>query len=134
MQLAYKKDKTKNYIDLPKLPYDDNSQNVRLVRKMPVIAKVNNSKLNIINNERYTITNVDIINKELTIVNDRNTITIEANDFQKLFRVCYACTTHSCQGMSIDKPYVIHEWDRMNQKLKYVALSRSTKHEYINII
>jgi len=44
MKLAHKKDKTKNYIDLPKLQYDDNSQDVSLVHKTPVIAKVNNSK------------------------------------------------------------------------------------------
>ncbi len=41
---------------------------------------------------------------------------------------------HSVQGMSIDKPYTIHEFNRMDQKLKYVALSRATKHENINII
>jgi hypothetical protein len=36
--------------------------------------------------------------------------------------------------MSIDKPYTIHEFNRMDKKLKYVALSRATKHENINII
>jgi ATP-dependent exoDNAse (exonuclease V) alpha subunit len=47
------------------------------------------------------------------------------NDFQKFFLVAYATTTHSAQGMSIGEPYTIHEWDRMDQRLKYVALSRS---------
>jgi ATP-dependent exoDNAse (exonuclease V) alpha subunit len=118
---------------------------------------VNNSKLDIINNERYTIKTVD--NKELTLENVREVvkrdkdgkvmkdkdgkdimekikkvINIHADQFQKLFRVGYAFTTHSSQGMSIDKPYTIHEFNRMSKKLKYVALSRSTKHEYINIM
>jgi hypothetical protein len=51
-----------------------------------------------------------------------------------LLRVGYAFTTHSAQGMSIDKPYTIHEFNRMDKKLKYVALSRATKYENINII
>ena len=134
MKAAYKKAKTKNYIKLTKLPYDDNSQDVTLVNKIPVIAKVNNSKLDIINNERYTITKIDINERHVTMKNDRNEVTVHAENFQKLFRIGYAFTTHSSQGLSIDQPYTIHEFNRMSKKLKYVALSRSTKHEYINIM
>jgi ATP-dependent exoDNAse (exonuclease V) alpha subunit len=72
--------------------------------------------------------------REIIIKNDRNEIKIKADEFQKLFRIGYAFTTHSAQGMSIDKPYTIHEFNKMDQKLKYVALSRATKHENINII
>jgi ATP-dependent exoDNAse (exonuclease V) alpha subunit len=134
MKAAYGKraPRKEHYIKLDKLPYDDNSQDVTLISKTPLIAKVNNSGLKIINNERYTIKTVD--NKELTIVNDRNKIVIHADQFQKLFRIGYAFTTHSSQGLSIDKPYTIHEFNRMSKKLKYVALSRSTKYEYINIM
>jgi ATP-dependent exoDNAse (exonuclease V) alpha subunit len=134
MKAAYKKAKTSKYIKLNKLEYDDNSQDVILVSKTPVIGKVNNSKLGIINNERYTIKKVDEKNKELTILNDRNEIVINADQFQKLFRIGYAFTTHSSQGLSIDKPYTIYEFNRMSKKLKYVALSRSTRYEYINIM
>ena len=159
MNAAWKKAKTKNYIKLDKLPYDENSQDVTLVNKTPLIGKVNNSKLGIINNERFTVKKVDIYSKELTLENVREvvkkdedgnvkkdkdgnvemekkikTIVIASGEFQKLFRIGYAFTTHSSQGMSIDKPYTIHEFNRMSKKLKYVALSRSTKHEYINIM
>jgi ATP-dependent exoDNAse (exonuclease V) alpha subunit len=135
MNAAWKKAKTKNYIELQKLPYDENSQDVKLVNKTPLIGKVNNSKLGIINNERYIIKKVDKETKELTIKNDRNfEIIIGADEFQKLFRIGYAFTTHSSQGMTIDKPYTIHEFNRMSKKLKYVALSRSSMYEYINIM
>ncbi len=53
-----------------------------LVRKTPLIAKVNNSKLNLINNERYTITKIDVDENKITIQNDRNEITIKSSDFQ----------------------------------------------------
>ncbi len=51
MIVTWKKSKTKNYIELEKLPYDENSEDVKLVNKTPLIGKVNNSKLGIINNE-----------------------------------------------------------------------------------
>jgi 5-methylcytosine-specific restriction enzyme A len=134
MDAAYKKAKTSNYITLKNLEYDDNSQDVILVNKTPLIAKVNNGNLKLINNERYIIKKVDNKAKEIIIKNDRNEIKIKADEFQKLFRIGYAFTTHSAQGMSIDKPYTIHEFNRMDKKLKYVALSRATKYENINII
>jgi ATP-dependent exoDNAse (exonuclease V) alpha subunit len=151
MDAAYKKAKTSNYISLKKLEYDDNSQDVILVNKTPLIAKVNNGSLKLINNERYVIKKVDKNTKEIVVENSREvikkvedgniikdkiikTLKIKADEFQKLFRIGYAFTTHSAQGMSIDKPYTIHEFNKMDQKLKYVALSRATKHENINII
>ena len=134
MQIAAKRDRTKNYFILPPLPYDENSQEVKLVRKTPIIAKINNSKLKLINNERYIISKINLADKEITVKNDRNEVIISKDDFQKLFRVGYAFTTHSCQGMTINEPYTIHDFDRMHKKLKYVALSRATKKEDINII
>ena len=134
MQLAARKDRSKNCFILPPLPYDENSQEVKLVRKTPLIAKVNNSKLNIINNERYVISKINLAEKEITINNNRNEVIINKDEFQKLFRVGYAFTAHSCQGLTINEPYTIHEFDIMHKKLKYVVLSRSSKYEYINII
>jgi ATP-dependent exoDNAse (exonuclease V) alpha subunit len=159
MDTAYKKDKTSNWIEIKKLEYDDNSQDVILVNKTPLIAKVNNGNLKLINNERYIIKKVDKNTKEIVVENSREvpkkdkngneiknkkgniimdkiikTLKIKADEFQKLFRIGYAFTTHSAQGMSIDKPYTIHEFNRMDKKLKYVALSRATKYENINII
>jgi hypothetical protein len=159
MDAAYKKAKTSNYITLKKLEYDDNSQDVILVNKTPLIAKVNNGHLKLINNERYIIKKVDKNTKEIVVENSREvpkkdkdgneikdkdgnivmdkiikTLKIKADEFQKLFRIGYPFTTHSAQGMSIDKPYTIHEFNRMDKKLKYVALSRATKYENVNII
>jgi DNA replication protein DnaC len=74
MKAAYGKraPRKEHYIKLDKLPYDDNSQDVTLISKTPLIAKVNNSGLKIINNERYTIKKVD--NKELTLENVREVV------------------------------------------------------------
>ena len=84
------------------------------------------------NNDKYVVTKINT--EEITFKIDGNEIIIHKDDFQKLFRVGYCFTCHSVQGRSIDKPYTIHEWERMHKKLKYVALSRATKKENINII
>ncbi len=68
------------------------------------------------NNDRYIITKINTQENEITFKTDGNELTISKNDFQKLFRVGYAFTTHSCQGMTINEPYTIHDWDRMHKK------------------
>ena len=71
----------------------------------------------------------------ITIEDDfKNLIKINIPDFQKFFLVAYGCTVHSSQGMSIGEPYTIHQWDRMDQRLLYVSLSRSRSYEYINVM
>ena len=57
-----------NKIKLEKNIFDPHSQDVTLCPKMPIISKVNNSKLNIVNNECFTIKkikddNIHISNK-----------------------------------------------------------------------
>ncbi len=88
---------------------------------------MNNSKLKIINNERYSITNIDVDENEIVIQNYRNEIIIQKDDFQNLFSVGYCFSCHSVQGVSIDKRYTIHEWEQMHKKLKSDAFSRAAK-------
>ena len=52
----------------------------------------------------------------------------------KYLQPSYATTIHSVQGATIDKPFSIHEWDKLNESLRYVALSRSTDKSLVNII
>ena len=54
--------------------------------------------------------------------------------FQKLFYVAYAITTHKSQGETFNEPYTIHEWQHMDERLRYVALTRATTIENINIM
>ena len=58
------KQKKKKPLRLEKLFYDKNSQNVELLPGMPIIARINEKKLDIFNNELFTIktiTKQDII-------------------------------------------------------------------------
>ena len=43
------------------------------------------------------------------------------------FKPLYAMTVHKAQGMTINKPYAIYEYDRMKHDMLYVALTRTSK-------
>jgi ATP-dependent exoDNAse (exonuclease V) alpha subunit len=127
--------KKKDYhgLKLDGLHYDDRSQAVVLNKGVPIISKVNNEEIGIFNNQRFKVLKYDAFT--ITIEDDfKKELKINIPDFQKYFLPGYATTTHSAQGMSIGEPYTIHEWDRMDQRLRYVALSRSRSIEYINIM
>jgi hypothetical protein len=59
---------------------------------------------------------------------------IPIDEFQSLFRVAFYITCHSLQGETYDHPYTIWEFERFSSKMKYVALSRTTKKQFVNII
>ena len=59
---------------------------------------------------------------------------IKFDDFQRMFYVAFCITCHKSQGETYDKPYTIHEFDRYDERMKYVALSRATKKSLINIM
>jgi hypothetical protein len=61
-----------------------------------------------------------IENNIITIQNTNKSITYDAsgsNVFRRYFRVAYATTCHSSQGMSIREPYLIHERNRYTNKM-----------------
>jgi hypothetical protein len=89
--------------------------------------------MKLINNQRFKIIKLGVFT--ITMEDDQgNKRKINHNEFQKYFLVGYGCTVHSAQGGPIGEPYTIHDWDRMDQRLKYVTLSRSREHSYISIL
>lgn len=85
--------------------------------------------MDICNNDTYKIAQVS--NKQVELDNG---LVIDTNDFSKYFRVAYCVTTHSSQGETIKEEYTIWEWDKMDERLRYVALSRGECKENIHII
>ena len=127
------KQKKKKPLCLPKLQYDKNSQDVELIAGMPIIARVNANKYDIFNNEMFiitTITDDSIFFKE---EDNKQVFNIPSNLFQKSFYVAYCITVHKSQGSTFNNPYTIHEFNKFDNRLKYVALSRSTDIKNINI-
>ena len=127
--------KGKTALALDKVEYDANSQAVRLLAGTPIIANANNLKLEIYNNETFIIKQIQHSKQNIVIIDDAGaTKDICFDDFQRMFYVAYCITIHKAQGLSYVHAYTIHEWHKLDARLKYVALSRCTKLEYINIM
>ena len=76
----------KKYLELEKLDYDDNSQNVQLIEDMPIIARKNAKEYDIFNNEQFIIKDIDFEKENIIITdNDEKLVDIPFNMFQKLF-------------------------------------------------
>ncbi len=118
---------------LPKSQHIDNSQDVNLFVGMPIIAYKNCKAMDIVNNETFKITDID--DQYIEFGNKRvKDLKVKIENFQKFFFVAYAITIHKSQGDTIKKPFTIHEWEKLDKRLKYVALSRATTCDHINII
>ena len=51
-----------------------------------------------------------------------------------MFYVAYCITVHKSQGSTFRHEYTIHEFEKFDNRLKYVALSRSSNIKNINIL
>jgi ATP-dependent exoDNAse (exonuclease V) alpha subunit len=119
-------------VKLLKNSKNSNSQDVELFEGMPIISMKTDAKIGIVNNEMFSIKS--IYRDKIEITDGSKTIEIDIDKFQYLFYVAYAITIHKSQGSTFDFKYSIHEWGKLDDTLKYFALSRSTKKNLINII
>jgi hypothetical protein len=126
--------KKRTPLKLDALEYDGNSQDVKLVSGMPVICRKTCKDLDIMNNETFTIKEVQHRTNMLILENEFNQIEMPFDMFQHLFYVAYAITIHKSQAATIRTPYTIHEWDKLHRRLRDVALSRATCVDNLNVI
>ena len=61
-------------------------------------------------------------------------VEISHDHFGKAFYPAYCIKVHKSQGITIEEPYTIHDWEDMDNRLKYVAMSRTTTAKHINIL
>jgi len=106
-----------------------------LLNGMPIIARINNNMYGVFNNELFTIKSIDRINSTITITDESDKIiNIKTEIFQQLFYIAFCITVHKSQGSTLNHNYTVHEFGKFDDKLKYVALSRSSCIENIIII
>ena len=81
-----RKTKTKlTPLKLNKLSYDPNSQDVTLIKGMPIISRKNTKELGISNNDSFIIKKIDNKKEMIIITDDENDIDIKFEEFQKMF-------------------------------------------------
>lgn len=127
----------KHTVEIEKLRYDAESQDMILFKGMPVIARLNYYKpckqdLHLCNNDVFEIVKVGEDN--IQIRNDDGVYDIATGRFSYFFYPAYCITTHKSQGETFLEPYSIYEWDKFDGRLKYVGLSRATCVNHINIM
>ena len=123
-------------LTLEKLHYDKNSQRVELLSGMPVISRINHRKMDLSNNQTFTIKKIDLAGK-IVVEDATRTLDIPIKDFQRMFYVAYCVTIHKPKGETCKDKYTIHEFHKgkeENLRLRYVALSRATDFSLINIL
>jgi ATP-dependent exoDNAse (exonuclease V) alpha subunit len=101
---------------------------------MPIIARKNSKESGISNNDSFTIKKIDNKKQIIIITDDEKDIDIPVAEFQKMFYIAFCITTHKSQGSTFNHSYTIHEFNQFDERLKYVALSRATDINLINII
>jgi hypothetical protein len=57
---------------------------------------------------------------------------MEFKAFMETFCLNYCSTTHKAQGEIITEDFTIYDWDKMNTKCRYTALSRAKKPEQVS--
>lgn len=126
----YVKEFNKKYEEL-----DTNTQEkIKICVGMPVICVKSHKKYEIFNNEQFEILGVD--KKRVFVGDDETKIELTLSEFKKYFDLAFCITIHSSQGETITEKYTIWDWGHyyMGEKAKYVALSRATSINNIQIL
>jgi ATP-dependent exoDNAse (exonuclease V) alpha subunit len=125
--------KKKKYIIIEKNKHNSQSQEILLYKGLPLICKITDEKSTLNNNEQFMVKR---FNENETIIKstiDERELTIDNKEINKIFYPAYCITIHASQGCTIKESYTIHQFYQLDKHLRYVALSRSTKFENINI-
>jgi 5-methylcytosine-specific restriction endonuclease McrA/ABC-type dipeptide/oligopeptide/nickel transport system ATPase subunit len=120
-------------LEVQKLSWDKNSQDMQLYEGLPLIARINARNYNIANNETFKIVG-KTDNDHIKVSDGESYKTIPLNDIPKYFHPAYCLTVHRSQGSTFNQNFTIFEWAKMTTRLRYTALTRATKKEFVNII
>lgn len=121
------------------------TQDMYIYENMPIIAMRTlydnkEGELLFANSETFNI--CCITDEEIGIYNERPdangdkegyNISIPIEDFNKYFLMNYCSTTHKAQGETITENFTIYDWNAMNTKMRYTALSRAKKIDQVYI-
>ena len=139
LMLKYSKDRKK--VDVPMLKYCPNSQDVTIFKGLPIISRKNTNiksgdkNYHICNNELFVVGKLKKDGSECEIISQDNVkiiFSIPTKLFTIYFNPAFCVTVHSSQGMTIKEDYTIHEFNKFDARLKYVAISRAQNVNQLN--
>ncbi|XP_068692468.1 uncharacterized protein [Montipora foliosa] len=107
--------------------YNDKNEEYKVCAGMPVMATENMKDREIFNTMEFEIQSVS---EDLFEIDGQE---FDLCTFSKSFIPSFCVTVHKCQGVDIKEPYNIHDVEKMDKKLLYTALSRTTKFNYLHL-
>jgi ATP-dependent exoDNAse (exonuclease V) alpha subunit len=120
---------------------EDNPKGIEytLTAGMPVISMVTREKLNVVNNEEFTIQK--ITDSTIFLINEyhEEAVEIPLEKFGDAFDLAFATTIHKSQGSTYDVPHVVHEWHHFGFdeidvcRMRTTAVTRTTAWEHLMI-
>jgi DNA replication protein DnaC len=124
----------KTGVFIKKDPANPKTQDITVCAGMPIIAHKTNKGMNILNSQQFIIHS--IVGDDVMIMIGNELLNISIYRFHKYFYLGFCITIHASQGETIDGKYTIYDWkfNRFCSKAKYVALSRGTNIENIQIV
>ena len=122
---------------------DPYSQEIKLHKGVPLIARLNDKEYDIVNNEEYvfnifkTINNTKCVELQSIRPNEsgepeKHFVSIPVARLQTHFAMGYCITTHKAQGSTIDGNLTIWDWENMDKRLRYTAITRATNNKNIH--
>lgn len=122
-----------------KVDESDKQDTAYIYNGLPVMAIVNNTKMEIINSEEFWVKSFCSTERTIVLGRDEDMedeIVIGFDAFHKNFVVNYCATTHKSQGATISKDINIFDWDIMkkDRKIAYTAVSRGKTCKQITIV
>jgi ATP-dependent exoDNAse (exonuclease V) alpha subunit len=125
--------KSKQHIVIDRNKQNKNSQDIYVYKGLPVMACKTSDSHGFVNSDEGHIHCYDDETVTINIDGLESYVSMSHTDFSKCFYPAYCITIHKAQGASFDFPYTIYDWGKLDTCLKYIALSRTTKKEFVNI-
>ena len=107
--------------------YNDKKEEYKVCTGMPVMATENMKDREIFNTMEFL---VESISEDLFEIDGQD---FDYKTFSQSFIPSFCVTVHKCQGADINEPYNIYDVEKMDKKLLYTALSRTTKFDYLHL-
>ena len=130
----YQEEHNLPFIKIQKDIKNPKTQDIILSKDMPIICYKTNKKLNILNSEIFFVHSV---NKDtFSYINNENVkVELFNNNFHKYFYPGFCITVYGSQGETYNQDHTIYNWNftHFSDKAKYVALSRATHIDHIQI-
>lgn len=138
MERIQKKNKSK-FMVVPKNIRNKHSQDTMLMNSLPLIATKNCLRMGIVNSVEYVVVSWNenefvIVEKNKDKKNKENHILISnVNLITEYFHPGYCISLTKAQGSTFRCEYTIYGWNIMTSTHKYVAISRSSRFDLINV-